>query len=94
MVYELGYSLQGGDVMTKTEWYPPEIKPVHVGVYEAFMKVIEDRFGSYCFESGFAYWNGKSWGAMHTTAAEASKLIPWTTGAQRKAWRGLTEPAA
>lgn len=76
-----------------TGWFPSEVKPVHVGVYEAFMKVIEDRFGSCCLEFGFAYWNGESWGAMHTSAAEAAKIIPWMTGAQRKIWRGLTEAA-
>lgn len=35
-----------------TEWYPPHIKPVRVGVYNA----------SYVKDPGvFRYWNGKYW---------------------------------
>lgn len=75
--------------MNTTEWFPAEVKPVHVGVYEACMVVIVDRFGETEIEYGFAKWDGERWGLMHSTADAASELMGWAAGAQRKASRAL-----
>jgi len=73
-----------------TEWFPADVKPVHVGVYQACMEVIEDRLGATSIEYGFAKWDGQRWGKIFATASAAD----WweTQGSQRKAWRGLKEP--
>lgn len=76
-----------------TDWYPADVKPVRVGVYEACMEVFTDRFGTYHIEFGFAKWDGNRWGPMHTDPSAANELITWATGSQRKGWRGLKEPA-
>ena len=72
-----------------TEWFPAEIKPVRVGVYE-----VSNCFGEKI--GNFAYWDGKKWsgynetieGAIHNynTAAEFQNRAD-----QNKQWRGLAE---
>lgn len=80
--------------MKKTDWFPADMKPVRVGVYEACMEVITDRFGTRHIEYGFARWDGHRCGALHSDAESASRLVLWSIGSQRKAWRGLTEKTA
>jgi hypothetical protein len=75
-----------------TGWFPPQVKPVRVGVYEAFMEVFTDRFGTSHLEFGFSRWDGRRWGAMHTDIKSANELLPWHAAAQAKSWRGLKEP--
>ncbi|WP_334021343.1 hypothetical protein [Burkholderia orbicola] len=74
-----------------TEWFPPEVKPIHVGVYQACMEVFTDRFGTSHIEYGFAKWDGQRWGAMHTDIKSAAELIPWHAASQSKSWRGLNK---
>jgi hypothetical protein len=65
--------------MKRTPWFPYNIKPVRVGVYEVFS------------EGFYAYWNGKrwSWASGSLKLAHARKQ---TSGAsQFKSWRGLVK---
>jgi hypothetical protein len=73
--------------MTKTEWFPREVLPVHVGYYER--KYCEFSVAS---ESPIApdYWDGEqwlicTWRGIDGTTVRGDPVLPW---------RGLTEPAA
>lgn len=62
--------------MEKTDWFPPEIKPVHVGMYETSF-----------FDAGWVYevhvwWNGRQW----LDCEQGWALID-----QNVTWRGLRE---
>lgn len=82
--------------MKLTEWHPPHIKPVHIGVYE-----VRDDGDDY---GGFSYWDGEKfgWRAYATQATKKSAINRaltawidgWETGlpAQTK-WRGLASPS-
>ena len=61
--------------MGTTEWYPPEIKPVRVGWYEAA-----------AHDCGWLYewrvwWDGRVW---------RDSPNGWELCNQRQSWRGLT----
>lgn len=58
-----------------TDWFPPHIKPVHVGVYPIGW--------------GYAYWNGKRWGSSCSTPELAQKHSYYRYAVQDKHWRGL-----
>lgn len=58
----------------RTDWFPPEIKPAHVGVYE-----IRNRDG-YGIE-WWAKWDGKQW--VYTVRPDTSLMD------QDREWRGL-----
>lgn len=71
--------------MTTTEWFPADIKPVRIGVYETDLGPAFSQFG-------FSYWDGNHWSNQYLlieTAARFSDHI----GVQDKLWRGLKEPA-
>lgn len=63
-----------------TPWYPADVKPVRVGVYERKIVV---------WKVWFSYWNGKKWSIGGRTPKEAmlyknirsNVILPW---------RGLT----
>ncbi|WP_321853144.1 hypothetical protein [Burkholderia cenocepacia] len=74
-----------------TEWFPPHIKPIHVGVYSACMEVVTDRFGTSHLEYGFARWDGHRWGAMCSDIRSAEELLRRHAASQAKSWRGLKE---
>lgn len=66
-----------------TEWFPAEVKPVHVGVYHV-------RYQSSLPGGGHSYWaawDGKSW----TPAVDEIELVEPAEigGIQEKEWRGL-----
>ena len=70
-----------------TGWFPPHIKPVHVGVYQ-----VKFNNGPRAYE-GYAFWCG-GWGSLSTTrdGAERFFISIGTDGAhQNKTWRGLAE---
>lgn len=71
--------------MKKTSWYPANIKPVHIGVYETDLVLALDRFG-------FSYWDGSYWGNQFETP-ERAEVRRDMRGAQDKPWRGLKDPA-
>lgn len=74
-----------------TEWFPPHIKPVHIGVYQACMEVCTDRFGSSHVEYGFARWDGQRWGLMQDDIKTAAERIHFQAASQAKVWRGLNK---
>lgn len=71
--------------MRKTQFFGPEVRPVHEGVYEIFMdstKGIPDRF---------AYWDGRVWGL---TSGNVDTAYPKIQGHDCYSkhfigWRGL-----
>jgi hypothetical protein len=77
--------------MKRTPWFPACIKPVHIGVYEARIQVIEDRFGGYGIQ-GFSKWMGDGWSRVYCTPEEAQQAC--IRGAQPKAWRGIVKGAS
>jgi hypothetical protein len=63
-----------------TRWFPVNIKPVHVGVYET-------NFNGYM---GYSFWNGKYWS---DTSSKLNMELRFKErrGMQKKKWRGFTE---
>jgi hypothetical protein len=70
--------------MKKTGWYPGNVKPVHVGVYETAPR------NNFRF---FQFWNGEYWGCSKLTPRGAHESRDVRSSHQRDAWRGLTAPA-
>lgn len=62
--------------MELTDWFPPEIKPVHVGEYL-----------SQIFDGGWTYDWMVWWDGRHWRDAENG----WALSDQNVTWRGLTE---
>jgi hypothetical protein len=62
-----------------TPWFPPEVKPVYVGVYRTKF------FANY---SGYSYWNGSAWSFEWDSVEEVSRM---EIGNQDKSWRGLAK---
>jgi hypothetical protein len=73
-----------------TPWFPPEIKPAYIGVYEVKHPDNE------CVKV-FAHWDGLMWGFfMGTVESALDKRFGGHEGfapAQDKSWRGLTKEA-
>lgn len=69
-----------------TGWFPPEIAPARVGVYET--QVLSLR--------GFSYWDGNLWGPMGATADEARSLYELFGPSLHRGftWRGLAADPA
>jgi hypothetical protein len=70
--------------MKKTKWYPGNVNPVHVGVYET-----APAFG----RKWFQFWNGACWGYAAETPERAFDWRDIRSAHQRDKWRGLTAPA-
>lgn len=75
-----------------TPWFPPNVKPVHIGVYLTKIYTDDDPIkGEVCGE-GFSYWSGHAWSdtgqSIEEAAARAKKFVP---GFQNKPWRGLAK---
>ncbi|MBU9340660.1 hypothetical protein FOC27_09245 [Burkholderia multivorans] len=69
-----------------TEWFDPDTKPVHRGVYPTELIICG------LVKRGFSYWNGKEWSHVRTTAQEAERFAKrFYAGIQWKYWRGLKE---
>ena len=72
--------------MKLTPWFPPKIKPVHVGVYQR----------EHCEpdQARFAYWNGRYWCLWGFDTPDAAMDFGnlYTRAIVRHArWRGLAE---
>jgi hypothetical protein len=65
-----------------TPWFPPQIKPVRKGVYQA--KLGDD--GDICY----AAWNGKRW-SWADLSHRGRMLRSFLGSSQSKFWRGFTE---
>lgn len=71
--------------MTKTNWYPPHIKPTRVGVYQ-----IKD--GMFDDDDWYSFWDGLKW--CYTTRsvdAAFNERMCKTELRQEQHWRGVTE---
>lgn len=64
------------DAKKLTPWFPPEVKPVHVGWYER-----QHLAGFFHF---FTWWNGEYF--------QCSEDEPDCAFCQNQPWRGLAEP--
>lgn len=70
--------------MNTTPWFPPEVLPIHEGVYER----------KYHWGRGYAYWDGEDWGLSEETPEDAALWVNWSS-AEVCEWRGLaTQPGA
>lgn len=67
-----------------TGWYPGEVKPVHVGMYQS---------KSYCGEPQWRYWGGNRWGWGYENKRWAHAWRNQDGATQDNEWRGLTEPS-
>ena len=66
-----------------TPWFPPDIKPVHKGVYLV-------KFNASQQQEMYATWNGRRWSAV--SYAQKDVWHRRFIGAyQDKYWRGFTE---
>jgi hypothetical protein len=66
-----------------TDWFPPNIKPVHEGVYEV-------RFVYKTFGKLYARWNGNKW-SNSSWLLTGLHLREFKGAEQKKLWRGFTE---
>lgn len=73
-----------------TPWFPTDVKPVRVGVYETrFQLQVAD------WSFGYSYWDGTRWANAAGSVDSAHAIRDWFDGAiQEKQWRGLTQEAA
>ena len=73
--------------MKLTPWFPAEVKPVHVGVYEIYEHRRHER-------PTFKHWNGSFWGFASASIGQAQSadthLGPSLV--QKCNWRGLAAP--
>ena len=67
--------------MKLTPWYPPEIKPLHVGVYE---RDYSQKGRWYCF------WDGNYFGCAQSQTIFCTEDVSLD---QNIPWRGLTSKA-
>lgn len=75
--------------MKKTEWFPADVKPVHVGIYE-----VQNMYG-WDHPPLFNYWTGERWtGAMIKICDLITLPDPMNFAVQDRVWRGLVEKAA
>lgn len=62
-----------------TEWFPPYIKPVHVGVYEVCSLGVWR-----------SHWDGSKWGPVYLEIGGGVRFHYHTI--QNHTWRGLAQP--
>lgn len=70
-----------------TPWFPPEIKPVHKGVYEMEPGQDEILGGSL---GPFQKWNGTEW-LEYTSSVDRADDSTEASLHQNRKWRGLVE---
>ena len=67
-----------------TRWFPVNIKPVHVGVYETNLNG---------YMMGYSFWNGKYWSDTSFNL-DMPPHFKKRRGMQNKKWRGFKEKQA
>lgn len=68
--------------MNLTQWFKGSVKPVHVGVYERYLR------------HRFALWNGSRWCIGEYTPDDAAR-VRHRSAIQNARWRGLaSDPKA
>ena len=71
--------------MNLTPWFPHDVKPVHMGVYEVDLVALNRRF--------YAHWDGRQWGWWATNPATAAgKLHRQWKSTTLGQWRGIAAP--
>lgn len=65
-----------------TPWFPADVKPVRVGVYETNFREVCAVF------KGFSFWNGVEW-SNQRDLKEGARTAGYTGSVQTKQWRGL-----
>ena len=76
--------------MNLTPWFPREVLPVNVGVYE-----IRSHWNRACIGT-YSYWTGQMWGwpCRDANTAKREALYCGMPYIKRLEWRGLKETAA
>jgi hypothetical protein len=69
--------------MKLTEWYPADVKPVRVGVYQKYCG-----FGQ---KIGYQRWDGRRWMAWDINADVAQRETIPAANFYKDKWRGLAE---
>lgn len=64
----------------RTGWYPPQVNPARVGIYERDLGTIGIRW---------AYWNGSFWGGFANEVRNAVANRHSPTAHPVAPWRGL-----
>lgn len=76
-----------------TNWFSPDVKPVHVGAYNISNVNPEDPCAT---NRLFAYWDGKRWGISEFSPEDAyfyrNDNFVNSGASQEKYWRGLVDP--
>jgi len=67
--------------MKTTPWFPCDVTPVRVGVYQ--------RKGA--SQTRWSYWNGRRWGVLSATAESALVWGSLESISQSLPWRGLAK---
>jgi hypothetical protein len=68
-----------------TDWFPADVKPVHVGVYEVL-------YENGCFGSRYRYWNGVRFCYQCMNSQKAFQKRNNHTGLDAfVSWRGIAE---
>lgn len=76
--------------MTLTPWFPGDVKPVHIGVYQRDFGGADNR--------KYAYWGGDHWRWSEPTPERAAlwRHVDGKSSVQLEPsirWRGLADPA-
>ncbi len=69
--------------MNLTDWFPKNVKPIHVGVYRTD--------ASYTGMKTYQHWNGTFWGMFAPTPAVANRYKDTPSMHSRPRWCGLKE---
>lgn len=72
--------------MIVTQWFAPDIKPKHVGVYQT-----ADGHALNDIHHIYQYWNGKQWGVCELDPQSAERDKHIFSVFQVNYWRGLAE---
>ena len=75
--------------MKRTQWFPPDVKPVHEGVYERHFILANGRESC-----AYSLWDGRIWCVDVVHVSRAMQYEHVRSSAQNRPWRGLTRPAA
>ena len=69
--------------MKLTQWFPGDVKPVHVGVYERRLKGTTTVF--------YSRWDGEKWWSLRRTVTGANTVLPVLrfSDYQNLPWRGV-----
>lgn len=70
-----------------TPWFPPDVKPVRVGVYEARWTLPAMRVRNIQYQ----HWNGVTWGAWAQSPTAALRNAIGPSMRQDPEWRGLAK---